>query len=151
MMNKVYDFENIDKIRERTGRLILRYIVIAVGFFMLVALDFVLVENNLLLTLIFAVLMLLFILFSLVYFRVSVGILREYRIFLEKLEMGRQSDFVGVFEGVNFSESNDKYECYVFSSERFFVRRETPIMFSQGEKYHLEHIGKYIYRWEITE
>ena len=153
-MNKIYDFEQIYAVKAAEKRLILRCVLYLLCFAAVIFIACITVENNLLLTVIFAVLLLLFILFSIVFWKIRFVTLKEYESFLDKLDTGRHEDYVGTFIGE--SNSCDESFCsYVFMSankeESFLIHKLNRIELEKNKKYHIEYIGKYMYQWEIIE
>ena len=151
-MNRVYDFEQIYTVKEAEKELIIRYILYLLCFVAAVLIACITLENNLLLTVIFAVLLLLFILFSIIFWKIRFGILKEYESFLDKLESGKHEDYVGTFIG-EINSFDEYFDCYVFiSSDKessFLIRKVNRVELKKNKKYHIEHIGKYICQWEI--
>lgn len=156
MMNSIYDFTDIEKIRIRLQKLFFYYILYAMCFITAIILSVVLIKNNLLLTVIFAFLLLLFILFSICFWKIKYGILDKYRSFLDNLETGKRDDYLGVFKQKT-DDKNDEgcFDIYIFNSsageKNFLVRKEHPICFEVGKKYHLTHVGKYLFEWKIVD
>ena len=156
MMNKIYDFEQIDKIRAEQKKLIFHFVLYAVGFIVLTIFACLLIKSNILLTLIFALALLAFVLYSIVFWKVKYGILREYKTFLDNLETGRREDNVGVFEGLGESRPNDEdFIKYIFVSSNtkkcLLTDDFHKIDFVKGKKYHLECVGEYIVQWKMIE
>lgn len=154
-MNKVYGFDQIEKIQVMQRKLIFQYIAYLLVFVFVIALLCVFLSNNILLTLIFFVLASGFILYSILFWKIKYGILQRHKTFLDNLESGKRDDYVGVFKCKTISNSDEEFNAYVFSSNgktmSFLVHNQYPICFSKEKKYHIECIGKYIYQWEIIE
>ena len=153
MMNDIYGRGEPEVIGRRQKRLIIYYAIFAVLFVSLILLLCLGIENNVLLTAAFALLSLAFLLFSIVFWKIKYGILREYSRFLENLEIGKRDDYVGSFvEKQAVTDEGDSFDSYVFLSSgkitSFLIHKGHPVDFSHGECYHLEHIGGYLYRWE---
>lgn len=156
MMNNIYDFSQIQTMRYRQNKLILSYILYTLCFAVALVLSCYLVKSNLLLTIIFALLLLFFILFSIVFWKIKYGILNEYKLFLDNMEMGNREDYVGVFTGKVTSQSDEEpFDTYLFVSSNkktsFLIHNQHPVQFSEGKRYHIEHVGSYVYQWEIIE
>lgn len=156
MMNNIYDFAQIQAIRYRQNKLIFSYVVYMLCFLGALALLCCLVENNILLTVILALLLFFFILFSIVFWKIKYGILNEHRLFLENMDTGNREDYVGVFAGKPASPSNDaSFDAYSFVSSNkktsFLIHNQYPVRFSEGKRYHIEHIGSYLCQWEMIE
>lgn len=154
MMNNIYGAGEPEVIGKRQKRLIISYALFAVLFVSLILLSCFGIENNILLTAVFALLLLTFLLFSVLFWKIKYGILREYNRFLENLEIGKREDYVGSFvEKQTAADEGESFDSYVFLSSGkktgFLIHKGHSVDFSQGESYHLEHIGGYLYRWEI--
>ena len=98
MMNKIYDFYDIQEARSRQNKLILSYIICVVCFVCLVVLTLLFVDNNALISIFFALLLFVFVLFSVAFWRIKYGILNKYRIFLDNIESGKREEFIGIFK-----------------------------------------------------
>ena len=155
-MNKIYDFSELRNIRLRERRLVLSYLLYALGFAAVLILLSVFIKNNLLLTLIFFAVMLCFLLFSVCFWRIKYGILEGYRSFLDDIETGRADEYIGVFEGkTEAMRDGEWFDVYDFTSSEgstsFLVHRQKKIGFVEGIRYHLACVGKYILEWERTD
>ena len=155
-MNKIYDFDEIERIQQRQKKVFFTYALYALSFVAIVVLACLFVENNLLLTLIFALLLSFFILFSVAYWKIKYGILNRYRLFLDNLETGNREDLVCEFVGKEMEEEEDQMlDKYIFTSsgksKEFLIHRNHSVCFIEGKEYHIEYIGDYVYRWEIIE
>ena len=154
-MNKIYDFNQIEETREKQKRLIWMYVAALIFFAVVVATICLLIENNLVLTVIFAFILFFFILFSILFWKIKCGILKKYRVFLDNLESGNREDFVGVFENKISGDEDDFYDAYVFVSGNkkvnFLIHKQHSQCFADGKKYHIEHVGNYICQWKIIE
>ena len=82
MMNKIYDFGIIPKISAQQKRLVYSYIWFVILFAAALAIACVSIKSNLLLTIIFAVFLLCFILGSILFWKIKYGILKKYKVFL---------------------------------------------------------------------
>lgn len=156
MMNRIYDFSQIGDIRARQKKLIFSYALYSLCFIVSLIIFNIFIKNNLLLTLIFAVVLLTFILFSVCFFKIKYGILEKYRSFLDDLETGKAEEYIGVFEkktGAN--EDEEWFDICDFSStegnKSFLVHKQTKIEFEEGRKYHLTYVGKYMLEWKKTD
>lgn len=155
-MNNIYDFNEIYEISSRQKKLIIEYVIFVICFLLALVLACIYLDNNILLTVVFAGALLTFILFSIVFWKVKYGILKEYKSFLDMLETGKSDSFVGIFER-KFEESDDEeaFEKYVFISSNkkseFLIHKLHRIDFIEGQKYHIECVGRYICQWEIVE
>ena len=155
-MNKIYDFCEIEEIRAREKKLIFRYIVYVICIVFAIALAYTYIENNILLSAIFFILLFFFVLFSIVFWKIKYGFLKKRRIFLDSIESGKGEDFVGTFEEILLSSSDeDDFDVYVFiaSSKKtnLLIHKQNRAHFLEGEKYHLLCVGNYIYQWEIID
>ena len=155
-MNKIYDFDEIERIQQRQKKIFFTYALYALSFVAVVVLACLFVENNVLLTLIFALLLSFFILFSVAYWKIKYGILNRYRLFLDNLETGNREDLVCKFVGKEMAEEEDQMlDKYIFTSsgksKEFLIHRNHSVRFIEGKKYHIEYIGDYVYRWETIE
>ena len=156
MMNKIYDFELVEELRKKQSKLILNYVIFVICFLVALLLTFALIDSNLLLTILFALLTFSFSLFSIVFWKVKYGILKEYSAFLDNIETGKREDFVGIFARKENADSHlGCFDTYVFTyldkETAFFARIEHSVEFSVGGKYHLEHVGNYVYQWEVID
>lgn len=152
MRNNIYDFSEIGAIRLRQNRLILCYVLYALCFIAAIALCCILIENNLLLTTVFALLSLLFILFSVCFFKIKYGILKNYRAFLEDFETGHREELFGRLENIISASDDEWFDTYVFSSHEdkreLLVHKSAGISLDEGCEYRLIYIGKYLLEWE---
>lgn len=156
MMNNIYDFTELDKIREQQRGLIRQYVIYSICFIALIALLFAVIENNMLLCIAFALLLIAYLLFSLLFWKIKYGILRMYAQFLDNMETGRGEDYIGVFEEkMSCADEDIPFEKYVFirfgKRSEFLVSKNASITLEIGKEYHIEHIGKYINRWEFID
>ena len=156
MMNNIYDLSEIQNLRINEHNLIFRYVIYIICFIVILGLLCITVENNLLLTVIFALILLSFILFSILFWKIKYGIINKYKSFLDDLETGKTDDYVGVYSGRVITEDEELSSIgYVFLSsgkeKTFLVLGQDAICFEEGKKYHLVHIGDYLYQWEILE
>lgn len=154
-MNKIYDFNEIEKLSRRQRGLVIQYILYSVCFVLAVSLLCILIENNILLSLFFAVLLFSFILFSFVFWKTKYSILNEYKRFLDNLDTGRKEDYTGEFMGKSISLDNGSFDSYTFihasKKTELLIHKGHKAELSVGEKYHVECVGKYIYSWERSE
>jgi hypothetical protein len=155
-MNKIYDFVEIEKIRSMMGKLIFKYVMFAICFVATITFACLLIKNNLLLTLIFAFLLLIFILASVLFWKIKYGILKSHRAFLENMELGKNDNFVGDFVKCEKNENeDDPFDAYIFASNgvrvKFLIHNKYAVCFTEGKRYHIEHIGNYVNQWEIID
>ena len=154
-MNKIYDFNQIEETRGKQKTLILAYIAASIFLIAVVAAIWILIENNVVLTFVFALVLFSFILFSIVFWKIKYGILKKYCTFLDNLESGNREDYVGVFYKNTVDDNDDFYDTYVFVSGNdkvnFLIHKQHSQAFTEGKKYHIEHVGNYICQWEIIE
>ena len=154
MMNKIYDFSEIGELRTRQNKLIFQYLIYAVCFVLVLILSCVVIENNVVLSLAFATLLFIFILYSVLFWKIKYGLLDEHRRFLDDMETGKQDDYVGVFCH-KVEATDESFSTYVFLSSgrerRFLIHNQYPVCFEKGKNYHIVHIGKYVYQWEIID
>lgn len=151
-MNKIYDFEIIREISTQQKKLIYSYIVCVILFVAALIIALVSIKSNLLLTIVFAVLLLCFILGSILFWKIKYGILKEYKTFLDDMEMGYKEDFVGEFSERLAIADDDRFDAYLFDSVTkkvsFLVHKQHSMDLIKGKRYHLECVGIYIYQWE---
>lgn len=151
-MNNIYDFAEIEQAIAERKRLKRIYACLCVAAFLFMAIPYFVIENNLLLTLTIAILLLFFIFFSVAFWKIKIGILNEYISFLENLEIGNRSDYVGTFAEKLATDGDDNFEKYVFVSssgeKELLIYKNHSVDFSRGEKFHLEQVGGYLCRWE---
>jgi hypothetical protein len=151
-MNNIYDFAEIGQLIAERKRLKNIYVGLCVVALLFIAILCLFIENNILLTLAFALILLFFILFSVAFWKIKIGILNEYVSFLENLEIGNRSDYVGTFAEKLATRGDDNFEKYVFVSssgeKELLIYKNHSVDFSAGEKYHLEQVGSYLCRWE---
>lgn len=153
MMNKVYDFSELEKIRIRQRKLILCYAISVVCFLSAIFVFCTFINNNVILTTVFAVTLLVFILFSICFFKISYSIPETYRSFLDDLDTGRKEECVGVFEKKTDAIDNGEwFDYYIFSSSEgevsFLALKQSSVSFVEGEKYLISYVGKYLYEWK---
>ena len=156
MMNSIYDFYHIQEARARQNKLILSYVIYAVCFICLIALGLLFVDNSALLSILFALLLLAFILFSVAFWKIKYGILNKYRLFLDNMESGKKDEYIGVFkEKIRAADDKEQFDRYVFevSSKEieFLVYKQYSCDLSVGGKYHFESVGNYVYQWETVD
>ena len=156
MMNNIYDFSEISELRDKQNKLIFQYVIYAICFVLALALACIAIENNILLTAMFAFTLLIFIFFSILFWKVKYRILDDYRKFLDDMETGKQDDYVGVFSGKSSLGSDDEpFSTYTFLSlgkeTGFMIHNQHSVCFEKGKKYHIQHVGKYVYQWEIID
>jgi hypothetical protein len=151
-MNNIYDFAEIGQLIAERKRLKNIYVGLCVVALLFIAILCLFIENNILLTLAFALILLFFILFSVAFWKIKIGILNEYVSFLENIEIGNRSDYVGTFAEKLATRGDDNFEKYVFVSssgeKELLIYKKHSVDFSSGEKYHLEQVGSYLCRWE---
>ena len=153
-MNNLYDLAEISELQKKQNGLIARYVIYFICFLASAIMLTVLIEDNLLLTVILAFLLLFFILFSISFWKIKYGIISSYRSFLEDLETGKQEDYVGVYVGKSTADRSDlNLDEYIFLTSgkecAFRALSESAVAFEEGKEYHLLHIGEYLYQWEI--
>lgn len=156
MMNKIYDFSQIQEAREKQNKLIFSYIIYLICLVCAIALAWILVDNNLLFTIICALILLFFILFSIAFWKIKYGIIKEYRVFLDNMETGKREDYVGMFEGkIDAKSDEESFDTYVFVNSNkkteLLIYKQYSICFLKGKKYHIESVGNYVYQWEIID
>lgn len=156
MMNRIYDFSQIQEAREKQNKLILSYIVYLICLVGVIVLVGLLVDNNLSFTIICALILFIFILFSIAFWKIKYGILKEYRVFLDNMETGKREDYVGVFEEkIGVQSDEESFDTYVFINSNkkteLLIHKQYSICFLKGKKYHIESVGKYVYQWEIID
>ena len=155
-MNKIYDFCEIEEIRAREKKLIFRYIIYVLCAAVAIALTCIFIKNNIFLSTIFFILLFFFVLFSIVFWKIKYGFLKKRRIFLDSVESGKGEDFVGIFEKILLSSSDeDNFDVYVFMTSNqktnLLIHKQNRAHFLEGEKYHLLCVGNYVYQWEIID
>ena len=155
MMNKIYNFNEIEEIRTRKKKLVFEYLLCVLIFLVALILIYTTVKNNILLAIVFFVLLSFFILFSIVFWKIKYGILKARELFLDNMESGRREDYVGIFEESIAAENDEEFCVYVFSSTNkktdLLIHKHNRTCFEKGKKYHLECIGDYVFGWEIIE
>lgn len=154
-MNNIYDFSQITELDRQRKRLILGYVIYALFVFGILISACFIIKNNILLTLIFTLILLVFTFSSIIFWKIKYAILRDGIAFLENMEIGIKSDFVGIFIGVEARENDDAFDQYTFrdagGNVTYLIHKSCPASFTVGEKYHTEQVGSYIYRWEKYE
>ena len=154
-MNNIYDFSQIGELERQRKRLIFGYVIYALFVLGIIVSSCFVIENNILLTLIFALALLVFIFSSIVFWKIKYSILRDNVSFLENMEIGNKSDFVGVFLGVEPCENDAHFDKYTFEYRggrtTHLIHKSCSVGFNVGEKYHTEQVGSYIFRWEKYE
>ena len=153
MMNKIYNFDELEEIRTRKKKLIFEYLLCVLIFLVALALIYITIKNNILLAVLFFVFLSFFILFSIVFWKIKYGILKTRGMFLDNMESGRREDYVGIFEESIAAENDEEFCVYVFSSSNkkrdLLIHKHNCTCFEKGKKYHLECIGDYVFGWEI--
>lgn len=155
-MNKIYDFDSIFAIRKEQKRLIMLFALFCLCLIAAVAIACSLIENNLLLTAIFALLLLGFLTASVLLWKIKYAILRDYLTFLDNMETGSRQDFAGIFEEKqDASQGAEPFDCYVFcengKKHSLLIHVHHPAAFVKGKSYRLECVGRYVYQWELME
>ncbi|MBO5716282.1 MAG: hypothetical protein J6S23_07835 [Clostridia bacterium] len=155
-MNKIYDFCELDEIRARQNKLIVNYVIYVLCFVVAIALACICIKNNILLAAIFFILLLFFALFSIVFWKIKYGLLKKRRLFLDDMESGKREDYVGIFEEMlsSLSDEDDFDTCVFVASNKktnFLIHKQNRTCFLKGKKYHLLHVGNYVYQWKIIE
>lgn len=155
-MNSIYDFNEIQEISAMQKKLIWHYVVYSMCFLTVLVLACIYIDNNILLTTLFALALLSFILFSIVFWKIKYGILKEYKEFLDKLETGNPLSYVGIFERKSSQcNDSDEFDTYIFTYSNkemeFLIHNKYSVNFVKGEKYRIECVGNYVCQWEIVE
>ncbi len=155
-MNNIYDFNEIYDAQEKQKKLIFQYVISAICFVVILVLACALIKNSALLTAIFSLVLLAFILFSVVFWKIKYGILQEYKVFLDNLETGKREDYVGIFKRkIEKDDDDEQFVGYVFASSTketcFLIHKKQKMSFDEGKKYHVACVGNYICQWEILE
>lgn len=154
-MNSIYDFSQIGELEGQRKSLIFSYVICSLfALGIIIAACFV-VKNEILLTLIFALILLVFVFGSIVFWKIKYAILRDAIAFLENMELGIKSDFVGAFVGVEVMGNDESFDRYTFrgadGNSTYLIHKSCSADFTVGEKYHTELVGSYILRWEKYE
>ncbi len=151
MMNNIYDSKDFQEINASQKRLVIKYVLFLILFIIVLTISCFTIKNNILLTVIFASLLFVVIFSSIVFWKVKYGILNKHKAFIDDMEMGVKNDYVGYFEKKELSEEED-FDSYIFNSSNkktgFMIHSLYSVDFTEGERYHIEHVGNYIYRWE---
>ena len=154
-MNNIYDFSQTSELERQKRRLIFGYVIYLLFLFGIIISSFFVVKNVILLTLIFALILLVFIFSSIIFWKIKYAILRDNIAFLENLEIGNKSDFVGVFLGLEARINDEHFDRYAFQGDggkvTYLIHKGCRADFTVGEKYHTEQVGSYILRWEKYE
>lgn len=155
MMNKIYDFDVVREISTQQKKLVYSYIWYTILFVVALIIACVSINSNVLLTVVFAVLLLCFIFGSILFWKIKYGIIKDYKVFLDNMETGNKEDFVGEYIEMFTAADEDTFDVYIFdfASKKvsFLVHKQHSLELIKGKKYHLEHVGKYIYRWETVK
>lgn len=156
MMNRIYDFGEIQEIRLYQRKLVLNYALYTLCFIAAIILSCILIKNNLVLTVVFAIAILFFILFSICFWKIKYGILDSFVSFLDDLDTGKKDECIGVFEArADDLTDSESFDIYIFTSSQekvqFLIHRQHKVCFDEGKKYHLTHVGKYLYGWESLD
>ena len=156
MMNKLYDFYHIQETREKQKELTIAYAFYVICFIGIIVPILIFVEDNALISVIFALLLFGFILFSVAFWRIKYGVLNRYKLFLENMEMGKRDEYIGAFkEKICATDDKDQFDIYVFeiSNKRtkFLIYKQCSLEFLVDRKYHFESVGNYVYQWEIID
>lgn len=155
-MNNIYDFSVIEKIGRRLRGYIGGFILYSLCIFSLIVLDLLLVHKPLLASLIFGIFLLIYILSSVIFWKIKYAILKQHLTFLENMDMGLKKDFVGEFvKTEDTCEKDAPFNSCVFLGANgnvpLLIHKSCSINFAKGEIYHIEQVGNYIYRWEKYE
>jgi len=74
---------------------------------------------------------------------------------MDNMEMGSKSDLAGYFVMKESAKEDENFDSYIFISlnkkTSLLIHRLYSVDFKEGEKYHIEYVGNYIYRWEHTK
>ena len=151
-MNNIYDYNEIERIGRRLRGYIAGFIIYSLCILCLIVVDLLLVHNPLFASLIFALVLLIYILSSLAFWKIKYAILKEHLAFLENMDMGLKKDFAGVFLRTEEAYEKDaSFNNYVFLGANgevpLLIHKSCSVSFSKGKKYHIEQVGNYIYRW----
>ncbi len=153
MMNKIYDFDLIYLLKARQKRVIFSILLLFLGFLGLTAIFCAVIENNILLTAIFALLLSAFLIFSVLIYKIKYLGLSELAAFLDNMETGSREEYMGIFKEKTCVEGEDEHfdkYSFVFSDgeRELLVHKTHSQELSKGEKYRLECVGSYLYQWE---
>lgn len=152
MMNSVYDFSEIQLISDRQKRMIFGYVLVTFCFAILLTFICFTLKNSLLITLTFAILLSIFILASILFWKIKYGILNEYKVFLDNMETGNRSDYVGRFMGREEAAGEESFDRYIFiysnKQTSFLIHKQHAVDFSKNVNYHIVHVGSYVYGWK---
>ena len=156
MMNRIYGFNEAEEIILRQKKLIGYYILLVLCFVFAILVSCFAIKNNILLTVVFATLLLSFMLFSICFWKIKYGILEKYKSHLENLETGKREEFRGTFVKIlDDTEMGEDFNVYVFASSteemEFLVHKQKKICFDVGKSYCITHIGKYLFEWGNIE
>lgn len=156
-MNNIYNYNEIERIGRRLRGYIAGFIICSLCILCLIVVDLLLVHNPLFASMIFALVLLIYILSSLAFWKIKYAILKEHLAFLENMDMGLKKDFAGIFlrKAEQTCENDFAFNNFVFLGANgevsLLVHKSCSADFTVGEKYHLEQVGNYIYRWEKYE
>ena len=155
-MNKLYDFNHIQEAREKQKGLIIAYAFYVICFIGIIIPILLFVENNALISVIFALLLFAFILFSVAFWTIKYGILNRYKLFLDNMETGKRDEYIGIFkEKISAADDKDQFDIYVFEisnkKTKFLIYKQCSPELSVGRKYHFESVGNYVYQWKIID
>lgn len=155
-MNRIYDFYHIQDTRARQNKLIISYIFCAICFICIIVLGLLFVNNNALLSVLFALISFAFILFSVAFWKIKYGILNKYRLFLDNMESGKREEYIGIFkEKICVADDKEQFDRYIFEisnkEKEFLIYKQYSPELSVGKKYHFESVGNCVYQWEIVD
>ena len=156
-MNNIYNYNEIERIGRRLRGYVGGFVLYSLCIFSLSVLDLLLVHKPLLASLLFGTVLLIYILSSVTFWKIKYAILKQHLTFLENMDMGLKKDFAGIFlrKAEQTCENDFAFNNFVFIGANgevsLLVHKSCSADFTVGEKYHIEQVGNYIYRWEKYE
>ena len=152
MTNKIYDFDLIFQLKARQKGLVFSIFLLFLAFLGLMAIFCAVIESNILLTVIFALLLLSFLLSSVLIYKIKYHRIGELITFLDNLETGSRDELFGRFKEKTPAECDESpYDKYVFIASgkeiELMIHSSHSAPFEKNEKYRLECVGGYIYGW----
>ena len=155
-MNKIYDFSQIDRVRKQINALIVKYVIFVLICLVSIAIACAVIDNNVLLTAVFALVVLCLALGSILLWKIKYGILKGFLAFLDGMETGNIEDFVGTFDQkISSLSDSEPFDTYVFEDasgeKKFLIHKQHKQSFIKGRKYHVLYVGNYLSQWESLD
>ena len=151
-MNNIYDLSDIQIIGRTLRGYIGGFTIYSLCVFGLIMADLLLIHMTFVAVMIFAIIILLYILSAILFWKIKYAILKQHMMFLENMDMGMKSEAVATFIGMaDIYDEDDSFDHYNFRGGSgdmvLLIHKGYSVSFVKGEKYYIEQVGSYIYRW----